>query len=113
MADMEDAAGRTFSLRELLCIPYRVEASTTETSSGQWVRRATYPELPGCTAEAPTIEEALNQLERRRVEIIIATVQGGGVPPVPRPPLGGIDPAGVAAALGVAAPPGLDDRSET
>ena len=105
MADTEDLAGRSFSLRELLSVPYRIEASTMEGASGEWVRRAAYPELPGCTVEAPTIEEALFQLERRRMEIIIATVRSGGVPPVPRPPLSGVDPAVLAAELGVTTPP--------
>ncbi len=101
MADIEQPDERTLSLRELLSVPYRIEASTTEDPSGQWVRRAAYPELPGCTVEAPTIEDALRQLERRRLEIIVATVRAGRTPPIPRPPLSGVDPAALAAELGV------------
>lgn len=108
MGDVEDTVRCTLSLRELLSVPYRIEASTTEDASGRWFRRAAHPELPGCTVEAPTIEEALHRLERRRIEIIIATVQAGGVPPVPRAPLGGIDPARLAAELGVEWTRGID-----
>ena len=89
------------SLHDLLSVPYRVEAFTTEGPDGQWVRHAAYPELPGCTAEAPTIEEALRGLERRRIEIVAAAVRAGRLPPVPRPPLRGTDPGALAAELGL------------
>ena len=96
-----DANGQALSLGDLLSVPYRIEAFTTESTDGQWVRHAAYPELPGCTAEAPTIEDALRDLERRRMEIIVATVRAGQVPPVPRPPLRGTDPMALAAELGL------------
>lgn len=98
----QDADPGALSLRDLLCIPYRIEASTTEGTSGEWLRRAAYPELPDCMAEAPTIEEAVRRLERRRMEIIVATVRAGRLPPVPRPPLRGCDPAILAGELGLA-----------
>ena len=37
-------------LRELLSIPYLLEAEALETEPGRWVVRLSYPELPGCRA---------------------------------------------------------------
>lgn len=94
--------GAELTLRELLSIPYRVEAEAIERSPGEWVRRAAYPELPDCVAEAPTIEEALRGLERRRIEVIVNTFHSGARPPVPRPPLRDGSPEGLAQELGLA-----------
>ena len=95
------AHGRPWSLHELLSVPFRIEAATVESLPGVWLRRAAYPELPGCTAEADTIEDALRLLERRRVEIIVSLWRAGEQPPIPRPPLLDCDPLGVAEALGL------------
>lgn len=103
LANTRAGSGESHSLWALLSVPYLIEASTTEGPDGTWVRRAAYPELPGCVAEAPSIEEALRQLERRRMEIIIDTVRSGARPPVPRLPLAGCDPRTLAAELGLAA----------
>ena len=89
------------ALREYLSVPYRIEAETVEVRQGTWVRRATYPELPGCSAEAATIEETLERLERRRIEIIVALLRAGEAPPVPRRPLGDCDPEGLMQRLGL------------
>ncbi len=50
-----------------LSVPYRLEAETAELADGAWVRRVAYPELPGCTAESAVVEDALSQLERKRI----------------------------------------------
>ena len=42
------------------------------------------------------------------MEIIIAAVQAGQAPPVPRPPLSGVDPSGLAKELGVTSPFDID-----
>jgi hypothetical protein len=89
------------TLRHYLSIPYRIEAETVEVEQGTWLRRATYPELLGCMAEAATIEEALERLERRRVDIIVALLHGGAAPPAPRPPLADCDPEGLMHRLGL------------
>lgn len=88
-------------LRQVLSIPYRLEAQTIETSPGQWARRAAYPELPGCCAETPTIVQTLELLERRRVEIIIGCLRAGILPPLPRQPLSDCDPEGLLLRLGL------------
>ena len=59
-------------LIDYLSVPYRLEAETVELANGAWVRRVGYPELPGCVVESAVVEDALSQLERKRIEIIIA-----------------------------------------
>ncbi|KWV46246.1 hypothetical protein AS156_21810 [Bradyrhizobium macuxiense] len=79
-------------LRELLSIPYLLEAEAVETGAGRWLVRLAYPELPDCTAEGLVVEEVLQALERRRVELIVDLFEQGKEPPIPRPPLAGADP---------------------
>ncbi|QOZ25047.1 hypothetical protein [Bradyrhizobium sp. CCBAU 51753] len=88
-------------LRELLSIPYLLEAEAVETEPGRWLIRLAYPELPGCTAEAAVVEDALRQLERRRIEIIVGLVEQGKQPPIPRQPLTASDPLWTAQDLGL------------
>jgi predicted RNase H-like HicB family nuclease len=79
-------------LRELLSIPYLLEAEAVETEPGKWLVRLAYPELPGCTAEGHVVEDALKELERRRIEMIVSLVEAGKEPPIPRKPLVASDP---------------------
>ena len=88
-------------LREYLSVPYLLEAETVEVAPGSWIRRVAYPELPGCTAQSLVVEDALQLLERMRIEMIIAMVGNGQPPPVPRPPLQNCDPAWVAGQAGL------------
>ena len=89
-------------LNEYLSVPYLLEAQTVEIAPDSWVRRVAYPELPGCTAEALVVEDALLALERLRIETIVRMVGQGNPPPVPRPPLRNCDPAWVARQASVA-----------
>lgn len=88
-------------LRELLSVPYLLEAEAVETGSGEWLLRLAYPELPGCTAEGYVVEQVLKELERRRVELIVTLVEAGREPPVPRKPLAAADPLWIARELGL------------
>jgi hypothetical protein len=90
-------------LRELLSIPYLLQAEATEGEPGQWLVRLAYPELPGCSAENIVVEDALRELERRRIEIIVALVEQGRYPPIPRQPLAVSDPLWAARELGLEA----------
>jgi len=90
-------------LRELLSIPYLLEAEAVESEPGKWLLRLAYPELPGCTAEGFVVEEVLRELERRRVEMIVTLVEAGKEPPVPRQPLAASDPLWTANELGLSA----------
>jgi predicted RNase H-like HicB family nuclease len=89
------------NLRELLSIPYLLEAEAVETEPGKWLVRLAYPELPGCTAEGFVVEDALKELERRRIEMIVSLVEAGKEPPVPRKPLTESDPLWIARDLGL------------
>jgi predicted RNase H-like HicB family nuclease len=90
-------------LRELLSIPYLLEAEAIETEPGRWLLRLAYPELQGCTAEGSVVEEVLQELERRRIEIIVGLVEAGEQPPIPRQPLAASDPLWTAQDLGLSA----------
>jgi hypothetical protein len=90
-------------LRELLSIPYLLEAEAVETEPGRWLLRLAYPELAGCAAEGFVLEEVLQDLERRRIEIIVDMVEAGKAPPVPRKPLAVTDPLWIAKELGLSA----------
>ena len=83
-------------LREYLSVPYLLAAETVEVAPGSWIRRVAYPELPGCTAQSLVVEDALQLLERKRIEMIVGMISRGQLPPVPRPPLRNCDPAWVA-----------------
>jgi predicted RNase H-like HicB family nuclease len=90
-------------LREFLSIPYLLEAEAVETEPGQWLVRLAYPELPGCTAEGRVVEDALRELERRRIEMIVSLVEAGNEPPIPRKPLLASDPLWTVRELGLSA----------
>lgn len=90
-------------LRELLSIPYLLEAEAVEAEPGRWLVRLTYPELPGCSAEGAVVEDALRDLERRRIETIVSLVEAGAMPPMPRQPLASSDPLWTARDLGLSA----------
>lgn len=91
------------NLRELLSVPYLLEAEAIETEPGKWLLRLAYPELEGCTAEGVLLEDVLKELERRRIEIIVHLVEEGKEPPVPRQPLAASDPLWTAHDLGLSA----------
>jgi predicted RNase H-like HicB family nuclease len=88
-------------LRELLSIPYLLEAEAVETEPGQWLVRLAYPELPGCAAEGTVVEDALKELERQRIEMIVSLAERGKQPPIPRKPLAASDPLWTAHDLGL------------
>ena len=46
-------------------VPYLLVLESVE-KNGEWLRRATYPELPGCAAEASAALEAIEKLEDER-----------------------------------------------
>jgi hypothetical protein len=102
-ADRRRLREECVNLRELLSVPYLLEAEAVEAQPGKWLLRFAYPELPGCTAEGFVVEDVLKELERRRIEIIVSLVEAGEVPPVPREPLAAADPFWTANDLGLSA----------
>jgi predicted RNase H-like HicB family nuclease len=77
-------------LSDQLAVPYVAVVYSVERPDGTWWRRAEYPELPGCAAEAPSAADAMERLEQERVRLIVAAHARGEETPVPRPPLPGV-----------------------
>jgi hypothetical protein len=67
-------------------VPYLLVMESVE-RKGEWLRRAEYPELPGCAAEAHSAVEALDKLEHERRRVLHHLWARGAAIPVPRPPL--------------------------
>jgi predicted RNase H-like HicB family nuclease len=67
-------------------VPYLLVMESIE-RHGEWLRRAEYPELPGCVAEATSAVEALEKLEQERLRLLRQLWDRGASIPVPRPPL--------------------------
>ncbi|HLY64439.1 MAG TPA: type II toxin-antitoxin system HicB family antitoxin [Chloroflexota bacterium] len=77
----------TLTTEEHLAVPYVMVMESVETPTGDWLRQASYPELPGCSAQAATPLEAIDRLEELRVRYILERLESGRPVPVPRPPL--------------------------
>jgi predicted RNase H-like HicB family nuclease len=70
-----------------LAVPHLLAVESVERSNGEWVRRAEYPELPDCYAEAYSAVDAMEEAAQRRVECIRRLLESGQPVPVPEPPL--------------------------
>ena len=70
-------------------VPYLLAVESVQ-RDGEWLRRAEYPELPGCAVEAPSAVEAIEKLEDERRRVIRQLWDRGAPIPVPRPPLRGV-----------------------
>ncbi|HEY7067524.1 MAG TPA: hypothetical protein VII06_39070 [Chloroflexota bacterium] len=75
------------TLEEHLAVPYVLRLESVVGPGGDWLRRAIYPELPGCVGEAASPLEAIERLEAARVQYITERLARGEAVPVPRPPL--------------------------
>ncbi len=76
-------------LEYYLSIPYVVAMESVQLPDGRWVRRAEFPELPGCYVDADWAVDALEQLEVEQVRYLQERLARGEPIPVPRPPLPG------------------------
>ena len=70
-----------------LAIPYLLAIESVERPDGEWVRRAEFPELSGCVAEAYSAVEAMDRVEQERLRIIQDLWARGAPIPAPRAPL--------------------------
>jgi hypothetical protein len=70
-----------------LAVPHLLAVESVERPNGEWVRRAEYPELPDCYAEAYSAVDAMEVAAQRRVECIRRLLDSGQDVPVPEPPL--------------------------
>jgi predicted RNase H-like HicB family nuclease len=75
------------TLEEYLSVPYILTMESIRRPDGEWVRRAAYPELPNCVAEADSPIEAIERLDDLRRRRITEMLERGEQIPVPRPPL--------------------------
>lgn len=57
-------------LDTLLQIPFVIRLTTVRNQSGEWVRRAECPELPGCVVESEWAGEAVEALDQRRIALL-------------------------------------------
>jgi predicted RNase H-like HicB family nuclease len=73
-------------------VPYLLVIDSVD-RGGEWLRRAEYPELPGCVVEAPSALEAMEKLEQARRRLLRQLWDRGAPIPVPRPPLRASVPA--------------------
>ncbi len=74
------------SLEEYEAVPYLLVVESVQ-RGGRWLRRAEYPELPGCAVEAQSAVEAVDRLEDERRRVLRELWEHGSRIPVPRPPL--------------------------
>jgi hypothetical protein len=74
-------------LEEHLAVPYKLVIESFEGPDGDWLRRASYPELPGCDVEGLWAVDVVEELDQLRVDIITGMFRGKREIPVPRPPL--------------------------
>ena len=68
-------------------MPFVLIVESVEKPGGLWLRRASYPELPGAVAEAESTVDAIDGVDDLRVQIILDRLERGMPVPVPRPPL--------------------------
>lgn len=72
---------------EYLRVPFVLIVESVAKPGGEWLRRASYPELPGAVAEAGTAVDAMDLADDLRIRIILDRLDRGLPVPVPRPPL--------------------------
>ena len=73
-------------------VPYLLVLESVQ-RDGAWLRRAEYPELPGCAVEAPSAVEAMRALEGERRRVLRELWERGAPIPAPRAPLRAAVPA--------------------
>jgi predicted RNase H-like HicB family nuclease len=85
-AEAEPERARDLAYYE--AVPYLLVVESVE-RGGHWVRRAEYPELPGCYAESESAVDAIEKLESERRRLIRELWDRGAPIPAPRAPLRG------------------------
>lgn len=77
----------TLTLEEYLAVPYRLVMESFRDDDGEWRRRASYPELPGCEVVGDSPVDLIDELDLLRERLIHEMVRAGRAIPTPRPPL--------------------------
>jgi hypothetical protein len=78
---------KSMTYEEYLRVPYVLIVESVEKPDGDWLRRASYPELSGALVEAESAVEAIERVDDKRMEIIRDRLDRGLPVPVPRAPL--------------------------
>jgi len=82
----EPERDREHDLAYYEAVPYLLVVESVERGD-RWLRRAEYPELPGCFAEAESAVEAIESLESERRRLLRQMWERRVPIPAPRPPL--------------------------
>ena len=88
------------TFEEYLAVPYVLRVAAVRGADGRWLRRAEYPELPGCFGEGLSPEEAMADLDRNRERMVRELLAAGAEIPVPRRPLERLMRRGTGSRLG-------------
>jgi hypothetical protein len=80
-------AGNGIKIEEYLAIPYVLVRESFEGADGNWLRRASYPELPGCEVEGLGAVDIVAELDELRVKCILELLARKEEIPMPRPPI--------------------------
>ncbi len=75
------------TLEESLAVPYRLVMESFKDTDGEWRRRASYPELPGCEVVGDSPVDIIEKLDNLRERLIRRMVRDCQPIPTPRPPL--------------------------
>jgi hypothetical protein len=75
------------NLEDYLAVPYKLIIESFEGPDGDWLRRASYPELPGCDVEGLWAVDVVDELDLLRVRLITDMFKRQEQIPVPRAPL--------------------------
>ncbi len=75
------------NLEEYLAVPYILSLESFEGADGDWLRRASCPELPGCVVEGFSVVEIIARLDEIRMKCIIELLARGEPVPLPRKPI--------------------------
>ncbi|MPZ51053.1 MAG: hypothetical protein GEU75_17425 [Dehalococcoidia bacterium] len=80
------------NLEEYLAVPYILVMESFEGPDGDWLRRASYPELPGCAVEGLGAVDIVSKLDELRVKCIMELLARDETIPVPRQPIQAVVP---------------------
>lgn len=104
-------AGR-MTFGDFLRVPYLLRSTSVRSEDGHWLRHVSYPELPDCSATAAGLLGAMDDLDRRRVHVILDLLSAGRRPPLPRAPITGVSPVAELRRLGLSELIELVDHDE-
>jgi hypothetical protein len=103
---------RPLTFGHFLRVPYLLRSTAVRAGDDQWLRHVEYPELPDCSATGPGLLDAMDDLDRRRVRVILDLLAAGRRPALPRAPIDGHSPVAELRRLGLTDLVDLVDHDE-